>query len=41
MDAIAEYLGKDRIAVREANMIRPEELPYDHGLIFQDGRPLI
>jgi carbon-monoxide dehydrogenase large subunit len=41
MDAIAERLGRDRAEVREVNFIRPEEMPYDHGLIFQDGRPLI
>ncbi|MEV0158779.1 aerobic carbon-monoxide dehydrogenase large subunit [Nonomuraea fuscirosea] len=41
MDKIARYLGKDRTAVREANFIRPEEFPYDQGMIFQDGRPLI
>jgi aerobic carbon-monoxide dehydrogenase large subunit len=41
MDAIADHLGLDRALVRERNMIRPDELPYDHGLIFQDGRPLI
>ena len=41
MDAIAEYLGMDRLAVREANLIQPEEMPYDQGLVFQDGRPLI
>lgn len=41
MDAIAKYLGKDRIEVREKNIIRPEEMPYDFGLMFQDGRPLI
>ncbi|NUP46560.1 MAG: xanthine dehydrogenase family protein [Catenulispora sp.] len=41
MDAIAEHLGLDRLAVREANLIRPEEMPYDQGLVFQDGRPLI
>lgn len=41
MDAIAKYLGKDVIAVREANLIRPEEMPYDFHLTFQDGRPLI
>jgi CO/xanthine dehydrogenase Mo-binding subunit len=41
MDAIAAALGKDRAAVRAANLILPEEMPYDHGLIFQDGRPLI
>src|ERR671930_983383 len=41
MDAIAAYLGRDRAEVREANFIRPEEMPYDHRLTFQDGRPLI
>ncbi|SNS18416.1 CO or xanthine dehydrogenase, Mo-binding subunit [Streptosporangium subroseum] len=41
MDHIAEYLGADRTAVREINFIQPDEFPYDQGLIFQDGRPLI
>jgi CO/xanthine dehydrogenase Mo-binding subunit len=27
--------------VRERNMIQPDELPFDQGLMFQDGRPLI
>ena len=41
MDAIAKYLGISRTEVREVNFIQPEEMPYDQGLIFQDGRPLI
>jgi aerobic carbon-monoxide dehydrogenase large subunit len=41
MDAIADYLGEDRAVVRERNFIRPEEMPYDHRLTFQDGRPLV
>ncbi|MEJ7650210.1 MAG: aerobic carbon-monoxide dehydrogenase large subunit [Nakamurella sp.] len=41
MDRIAETLGMDRTAVRSANFIQPDEFPYDHGLVFQDGRPLI
>jgi aerobic carbon-monoxide dehydrogenase large subunit len=41
MDAIAADLGLDRAEVRERNFIQPGEMPYDHGLIFQDGRPLI
>jgi aerobic carbon-monoxide dehydrogenase large subunit len=41
MDAIAAELGLDRAVVRERNFILPDEMPYDHGLIFQDGRPLI
>ncbi|WP_440100893.1 aerobic carbon-monoxide dehydrogenase large subunit [Streptosporangium sp. H16] len=41
MDHIAEHLGADRTAVRAINFIQPDEFPYDQGLIFQDGRPLI
>jgi carbon-monoxide dehydrogenase large subunit len=41
LDAIAKYLGKDRTEVREVNFIRTDEFPYDHGMTFQDGRPLI
>ena len=40
MDAIADHLGLDRAEVRSRNFILPEEMPYDHGLLFQDGRPL-
>jgi CO/xanthine dehydrogenase Mo-binding subunit len=41
MDAVADRLGIDRADVRERNFITPDEMPYDHGLTFQDGRPLI
>jgi aerobic carbon-monoxide dehydrogenase large subunit len=41
MDAIAARLGLDRAVVRERNFIQPDEMPYDHGLVFQDGRPLV
>ena len=41
MDAIAAALGKDRTAVREVNLITPDEMPYDHQLLFQDGKPLV
>ena len=40
MDAIADYLGKDRADVRAVNFIQPDEFPFDQGLIFQDGREL-
>ena len=40
MDAIADHLGIDRAEVRGRNFIQPAEMPYDHGLMFQDGRPL-
>ncbi|MFC4590372.1 aerobic carbon-monoxide dehydrogenase large subunit [Sphaerisporangium corydalis] len=41
MDRIAAHLGLDRADVRAANFIQPGDFPYDQGLIFQDGRPLI
>lgn len=41
MDRIADTLGLDRAQVRAANFIQPDEFPFDQGLIFQDGRPLI
>ncbi len=41
LDTIAETLGLDRTVVRERNMVRPEEMPYDLGLVFQDGGPTI
>ncbi|MBA3799207.1 MAG: xanthine dehydrogenase family protein [Geodermatophilaceae bacterium] len=41
MDRIADELGLDRAKVREINLIRADEFPWDHHLTFQDGRPLI
>jgi len=41
MDAVADHVGLDRAVVRANNMIQPDEMPFDQGLIFQDGRPLI
>ena len=41
MDAIADRLGVDRTVVRARNLIQPDEMPYDHQLVFQDGKPLV
>lgn len=41
IDRIAAHLGMDRTEVRAANFVQPQEMPYDTGLIFQDGRPAI
>ncbi|MDQ3732428.1 MAG: aerobic carbon-monoxide dehydrogenase large subunit [Actinomycetota bacterium] len=41
MDRIADELGLDRAGVREINLIRADEFPWDNHLMFQDGRPLI
>ncbi len=38
IDRVAAHLGKDRTEVRAVNFLQPEELPYDFGLMFQDGR---
>ncbi|WP_205471147.1 aerobic carbon-monoxide dehydrogenase large subunit [Nocardioides sp. SYSU D00038] len=40
MDAIADFLDRDRAEVRAANFIQPDEFPFDQGLVFQDGREL-
>jgi CO/xanthine dehydrogenase Mo-binding subunit len=41
VDRIAAVLGLDRAEVRRRNFVQPEEMPYDVGLTFQDGRPTI
>ncbi|MGY5882954.1 aerobic carbon-monoxide dehydrogenase large subunit [Modestobacter lacusdianchii] len=41
MDRIAQELSIDRALVRERNLIQPDQFPYDWGLTFQDGRPLV
>ncbi len=39
MDKVAAELDLDRVAVRRANLIQPDQFPYEFGLTFQDGRP--
>jgi carbon-monoxide dehydrogenase large subunit len=41
IERVARELGLDRAEVRRRNLIQPDEFPYDTGLIFQDGAPLI
>jgi carbon-monoxide dehydrogenase large subunit len=41
MDRIAQERGLDRAEVRLRNLIQPDQFPYDWGLTFQDGRPLV
>jgi carbon-monoxide dehydrogenase large subunit len=41
MDRIADVLGLDRAEVRERNLIRTDQFPYDAHLTFQDGRPVV
>ncbi|MFL5626272.1 MAG: aerobic carbon-monoxide dehydrogenase large subunit [Ktedonobacteraceae bacterium] len=39
MDRIARDLQMDRCEVRSRNFIRPDEFPWDVGLVYQDGGP--
>jgi carbon-monoxide dehydrogenase large subunit len=40
MDRVARELELDRAEVRRRNFIRPEQMPYEVGIIFRDGRPV-
>ena len=39
LDLAAARLGIDRVAIRERNLIQPDEFPYDVGLISRDASP--
>ena len=38
VDMVADELGMDPIAVREKNLITPEDMPYEMGLPYRDGK---
>jgi carbon-monoxide dehydrogenase large subunit len=40
MDRAARELGLDPTEIRRRNFIRPEQMPYNVGIIFRDGRPV-
>jgi len=37
----ARALGIDPVELRERNLLRPEELPHDAGILYRDGEPLV
>jgi aerobic carbon-monoxide dehydrogenase large subunit len=41
LDRVARELDLDRAEVRRRNFIQPEQMPYEVGLIFRDGKPLV
>jgi carbon-monoxide dehydrogenase large subunit len=41
MDRVARELELDRAEVRRRNFISPEQMPYNVGIVFRDGRPVI
>ena len=41
VDCLARELGMDPAELRRRNYIRPDELPYDLGMPYRDGNPLV
>jgi carbon-monoxide dehydrogenase large subunit len=41
LDRVARELRLDRAEVRRRNFIKPEQMPYEVGLLFRDGKPLV
>jgi aerobic carbon-monoxide dehydrogenase large subunit len=41
VDCLARELGLDPAELRRRNYIRPDELPYDFGMPYRDGNPLV
>jgi aerobic carbon-monoxide dehydrogenase large subunit len=41
LDRVARELKLDRAEVRRRNFIQPEQMPYEVGLVFRDGKPLV
>lgn len=41
LDAAADELGLDRVEIRRRNTIPLEAMPYDHGILYRDGAPLV
>jgi len=40
MDRVAQEMNLDPAEVRRRNFIQPEQMPYNVGIIFRDGRPV-
>jgi aerobic carbon-monoxide dehydrogenase large subunit len=41
IDRVARELNIDRAELRARNIIKPEHMPYQPGLIFRDGKPMV
>ena len=41
IDRAAHALGLEPTQVRERSLIRPEEMPYEAGILYRDGNPLV
>jgi carbon-monoxide dehydrogenase large subunit len=41
VDCLARRIGIDQAEIRRRNFVRAEEMPYDVGLLYRDGQPLV
>jgi carbon-monoxide dehydrogenase large subunit len=41
IDLLGRELGVDPAELRRRNLVRPDEMPYDVGLLYRDGNPLV
>ncbi len=41
VDCLARELGIDPAEIRRRNFVRPEQMPYDLGIPYRDGNPLV
>jgi carbon-monoxide dehydrogenase large subunit len=41
LDLLARETGLDPAEIRRRNLVRPDEMPYDVGLLYRDGNPLV
>jgi carbon-monoxide dehydrogenase large subunit len=41
LDQLARQLSIDPVELRLRNMVRPEAMPYDTGLLYRDGNPVV
>jgi carbon-monoxide dehydrogenase large subunit len=41
LDMLAREVGLDPAEVRRRNLVQPNEMPYDVGMLYRDGNPLV
>jgi carbon-monoxide dehydrogenase large subunit len=41
LDLAARELGIDRVEIRKRNLLRPDQFPHNHEIMFQDSAPLV
>ena len=41
LDMLAREAGIDPAELRRRNLVRPDEMPYDVGMLYRDGNPLV